>query len=142
VLALEESLRLIEGEGLAAIHERHARHSEACRAVGETLGLTLFSERPAHGLTAFRAPEGKDAQEVVKHLIEEHGMRIAGGQEPMKGKLFRIGHMGYYTDADILDVVEALERTLRALAWTEASGARERAARVLAGDRESRTLSA
>ncbi len=132
VLALEESIRLLEKEGLPAVHARHARHAAACRAAVEASGLALFADLPSNGLTAVRAPEGRDAQEVVKLLREKHGIRIAGGQEPMKGKLFRIGHMGYYTDADLLDVSEALEDVLRDLEWTGAFGARAAAERGLA----------
>lgn len=131
VLAVEESLRLIEKEGAPAVFARHARHAEACRAAVRTLGLELFSERPSNGLTAIRAPEDGDGQDVVKVLRERSGMRIAGGQEPMKGKLFRLGHMGYYRDADILDLVEALEAALHELHWTGATGARPAAAAVL-----------
>jgi aspartate aminotransferase-like enzyme len=120
VLALEESIRLLEAEGLDAVHARHARHAEACRAVVRALGLELFAEVPANGVTAVRAPEGKDGQEVVRVLRETHGMRIAGGQEPMKGRLFRLGHMGWYRDEDIRDLLAALAATLRDLGWTGA----------------------
>jgi aspartate aminotransferase-like enzyme len=123
VLALEESVRLLEAEGLDAVHARHARHAEACRAVVRALGLDLFAEAPANGLTAVRAPEGKDGQEVVRVLRETHGMRIAGGQEPMKGRLFRLGHMGHYQDDDIRDLLVALEAAVRELGWSGATDA-------------------
>jgi aspartate aminotransferase-like enzyme len=97
VLGLQESLKLIEAEGMEAVFARHARHARACRAAVKALGLELFSERPSNGLTAVRVPEGREGQDVVTALREKHGMRIAGGQEPMKGKLFRLGHMGHYT---------------------------------------------
>jgi aspartate aminotransferase-like enzyme len=58
-------------------------------------------------------------------------MRIAGGQEPMKGKLFRLGHMGWYRDEDILELVDALESTLHELKWTQATGARAAAAAAM-----------
>lgn len=132
VLALEESLRLIETEGLEEVYARHARHASACRSAAQVLGLELFSERPANGLTAIRAPEGKDGQDVVSVLREQHGIRIAGGQEPMKGKLFRLGHMGYHHDDDILELISALESTLNELGWIEISGARGVAENVFA----------
>jgi aspartate aminotransferase-like enzyme len=135
VLAVQESLRLIEKEGTEAVFARHARHAQACRAAAGALGLELFSERPSNGLTAIRAPEDADGQEVVKALRERFGMRIAGGQEPMKGKLFRLGHMGYYRDEDILDLAEALEAALHELKWTEATGARKAADEAFASAR-------
>ena len=131
VLALEESIRLIEKEGLEAVHARHARHAEACRAVVGALGLELFAEKPSNGLTAVRVPDGKDGGELVKLLREKHGMRIAGGQEPMKGKLFRLGHMGCYRDEDIRDLVAALADAIGELGWSEDSGAVEAAEAVL-----------
>lgn len=131
VLALEESIRLIEEEGLEAVEARHARHASACRAAVAALGLELFTDSPSNGLTAVRAPEGKDGQELVATLLKQHGMRIAGGQEPMKGKLVRLGHMGHYTDGDITELVEAFEATCRELGWTQKSGARAKAEGVL-----------
>ena len=131
VLGLEESIRLIEEEGLEAVEARHARHASACRAAVAALGLELFADAPSNGLTAVRAPEGKDGQELVAALLKQHGMRIAGGQEPMKGKLVRLGHMGHYTDGDIAELVEAFEATCRELGWTQKSGARAKAEGVL-----------
>jgi aspartate aminotransferase-like enzyme len=133
VLALEESLRLLEREGVDSVIARHARHAGACRAAVRALGLDLYAETPSNGLTAVRPPEDKDAQEVVSVLLKKHGMRIAGGQEPMKGKLFRLGHMGYYTDQDILDLVTALEATLKELGWGTGKGGVDAASRVLSG---------
>jgi aspartate aminotransferase-like enzyme len=131
VLALEQSLELLEKEGHDAVFARHALHAEACRAAVGALGLKLFSDRPSNGLTAVRTPRGKDGQEVVAALRKEHGMRIAGGQEPMKGKLFRLGHMGYYSDDDIRDLVAALETVLTDLGWTKKGGGADAANAVL-----------
>ena len=132
VLGLEEALRLVEQEGKDAVHARHARHAAACRAAVSAMGLSLFTSSPSNGLTAVRAPDGKDTQEVVTALREKKGMRIAGGQEPMKGKLFRLGHMGHYRDDDIRDLVGALEEILRELGWVGANDAVARADAVLA----------
>ncbi len=122
VVAAEESIRLIETEGLEAVHSRHARHAAACRAAVQAMGLDLFADHPSNGVTAVRAPEGRDSQDVVRCLLEDHGMRIAGGQEPMKGRLFRLGHMGWYADEDIRDLIAALESVLVGLGWTAEGG--------------------
>jgi aspartate aminotransferase-like enzyme len=86
-------------------------------------GLELFAESPANGLTAVRAPEDRDGQEIVRVLRENHGVRIAGGQAPMKGKLFRLGHMGHYTDDDIRHLIARLETALEELGWAKSTGA-------------------
>ena len=122
VLALEESLKILETEGVDNVHARHARHAQACRAAVKAWGLELFAKNPSNGLTAVRSPEGKDGQEVVTTLREKHGFRIAGGQAPMKGKLFRLGHMGHYADQDILDLIAAADETLQELGWTDSGG--------------------
>jgi aspartate aminotransferase-like enzyme len=133
VLALEESIRLIEKEGIRHIHTRHARHAVACRDAVIALGLELFATVPSNGLTSVRVPEGKDGEEVTRTLREQSGMRIAGGQEPMRGKLFRLGHMGYYKDRDILDLAAALEKALLELGWIdEKCGAQNAAKAALA----------
>ena len=131
VIALEESIRILEEEGLEEVHARHHRHGAACRAAVNSWGLSLFADNPSNGLTSVRVPEGKDGTEVVTHLRKKYGMRIAGGQAPMKGKLFRLGHMGHYSDSDVLDLIEAVENTLQELEWTTVSGAREKAAEFL-----------
>jgi len=125
VLALEESLRLIEDEGLEAVFARHARHARACRNAVTGLGLELFADHPSNGLTAVRVPEDRDGAEVVAHLRERHAMRIAGGQAPMAGRLFRLGHMGHYRDGDIRDLLAALDEVLLELAWVDHSKTRE-----------------
>jgi aspartate aminotransferase-like enzyme len=131
VLALEESIRLIEAEGLPNVHLRHARHAAACRAAVRKLRLELFAEQPSNGLTAVRAPGDRDGQDVVKVLRESHGIRIAGGQAPMKGKLFRLGHMGHYTDDAIRLLIGKLEESVVELGWCEPVGALEAAEAVL-----------
>lgn len=121
VLAMEESIRLMEEEGLDNVYARHARHANACRAAVKAFGLEMFAQRPSNGLTAVRTPEGKDSTELVKNLREQHGFRIAGGQAPMKGKLFRLGHMGYYNDQDIRDLIQAVGTVMADLGWSSIS---------------------
>jgi aspartate aminotransferase-like enzyme len=126
VLALEESLAMIREEGLAAVHERHHRLSEATRAGATALGFTVFAAHPSHAVTALVPPAGVDASAVVRRLREEHGMIVAGGQDHLKGKVLRIGHMGNYDLGDVHAVLGALEEVVAALG-APASGAREAA---------------
>jgi aspartate aminotransferase-like enzyme len=115
VLALEEALAMMREEGLEGLHLRHRRLAHAMWAGARALGLELFSRRPAHSLTSLRAPEGLDASAVVKRLREVHGIVVAGGQDHLKGKIFRVGHMGGYDLPDVHLLLGALEETLAAL---------------------------
>jgi serine---pyruvate transaminase len=107
VRALDVALGLLLAEGLEAAFDRHVRLGRACREGAKAMGLELFSpdEDRSAVVTAIRAPEGVDSSELVLALRDRYGVTIAGGQGELKGKIFRIGHIGYY---DVLDIVTAL----------------------------------
>jgi len=109
LLALEEALAMIHEEGLEAAHVRHQRLALATRAGAQAAGFGIFSSSPSNSVTALTPPEGLDASVFVKRLRDVHGMVVAGGQDHLKGKIFRIGHMGAYDLSDIVAVVTALE---------------------------------
>jgi aspartate aminotransferase-like enzyme len=115
VLALEEALTMISEEGLDNVHHRHRRLAYAMRAGAQALGFKLFAADPSHALTALYPPEGVDASAVVKRLREVHGIVVAGGQDHLKGKIFRIGHMGCYDLGDVFTMIGALEECVGAL---------------------------
>ena len=115
VLALEESLAMIAEEGLEAVYQRHRRVALATRAGGQALGFQLFPSSPSHAVTALVPPEGIDGGALVKRLRERHGMVIAGGQDRLKGRIIRIGHMGAYDLPDIDALLQALEECVAAL---------------------------
>jgi aspartate aminotransferase-like enzyme len=115
VLALAESLAMIREEGLDAVHARHAKVAHAVRAGAVASGYALFARAPSHAVTALTPPAGIDASAVVKRLREVHGMVVAGGQDQLKGKILRVGHMGHYDQADAMAVVAALEECATAL---------------------------
>jgi aspartate aminotransferase-like enzyme len=115
VLALEESLAMIAEEGLDRVHERHRRVALATRAGARALGFQLFPSSPSHAVTALVPPEGLDTSALVKRLREVHGMVIAGGQDRLKGKIVRVGHMGHYDLGDIEALLQALEECVAAL---------------------------
>jgi aspartate aminotransferase-like enzyme len=112
VVALRETLAMIKAEGLANVFARHDRLAAATRAAVQALGCALFAERPGLACTAAIPPPGTEASAIVKTLRVEHGITIAGGQDRLKGKIFRISHMGYVDASDIVTVIGALERTL------------------------------
>ena len=115
VLALEEALAMIEEEGLDQVHLRHRRLALATRAGAKAIGFKVFAARPAHSVTALTPPDGIDASAVVKRLREIHAIVVAGGQDHLKGKILRIGHMGAYDLSDIYVMLGALEECVAAL---------------------------
>ena len=113
MVGLREVLRMIEAEGLANVFRRHDRLSRATRAGAEALGLTLFPKTTASpALTAVQVPAGLDADRVVAGFASQHNITIDGGRGPTKGKIFRIGHMGYAAETDVIIALAALEQVL------------------------------
>jgi len=123
VLALEEALAMMREEGLDAVHVRHRRLAHAMWAGAKALGLGLFSSSPAHSVTSLLPPAGMDASAIVKRLRDVHGIYVAGGQDHLKGKIFRVGHMGQYDLADVFVILGALEECLAALGAPASGGA-------------------
>ena len=107
VLGLDAAVSLLLEEGLEATFDRHVRLGRSCRAGVKAMGLEVFSpdEDRSAVVTAIRMPEGIDGQEIVRFLREREGVTIAGGQGHLKGKVVRIGHIGY---VDVFDVTTAL----------------------------------
>ncbi|HEX7551081.1 MAG TPA: alanine--glyoxylate aminotransferase family protein [Candidatus Methylomirabilis sp.] len=122
VVGLRETLRLILTEGLPGVFARHDRLARAARAGVHALGLTLFAEHPGAACTAVTAPPGIDGGAVVKGM-RKRGITIAGGQGSMKGKMFRISHMGYVDPFDVLTALGALEMVLADLGHPVSFGA-------------------
>ncbi len=112
IRALKVAVDMIKKEGLENVWQRHAKMAYATREAVKALGLELFAERPCDILTAVKVPKGLDGEEFVKRLKKEYGIWFAEGQEEMKGKIFRIAHVGYMNDFDILTAISAVERGL------------------------------
>ena len=114
VAGLNVALGLLLDEGLEAVFDRHVRLGRAAREGAKAMGLELFSpddDRSAV-VTALRVPDGLDGKEIVRTLRDRFGITIAGGQGELKGKIFRIGHIGWFDVFDITTVLAALELTL------------------------------
>ena len=111
--ALEAALDMMQAEGLEAIFARHARHRAAAQAGMQAMGLPLYAAE-GHGSPAITAvaPEGIDAEALRKAVKEKFDILLAGGQDHLKGKVFRIGHLGFVCDRDVLTAVAAIEATL------------------------------
>jgi len=129
VFAIEEAITMMKEEGLDAVHRRHARLGAAVRAGAQAIGFTLFSKSPANSVTALEPPAGVGASDVVKRLRETHGITVAGGQDHMKGKMLRVGHMGSYDLSDMYVILGALEECVNALGHP-ATGSTEAARRA------------
>ena len=140
VAGLDVALGILLDQGLDAVFERHVRLGRACREGAKAMGLELFSpddDRSAV-VTAIRAPDGIDATELVRSLRDRFGITIANGQGVLKGKIFRIGHIGYFDVFDITTALAAVEVVLadlgaeveRGVAVTRALEAYEERARV------------
>jgi aspartate aminotransferase-like enzyme len=113
LLALEASLAAIdEAGGIAALEDNAARLASACRAAAAAMNLELLSAAPSPAVTAIKAPVPGTAPEIVAALRERHGAQLSGGQGDLKPHIFRIGHIGYVDELDLLGVLAALEGVL------------------------------
>ena len=112
VLALKEALKLITQEGMERVWARSAKLAEETRHELKQMGLELFSKAPSNTLTAVKVPAGIDGEKLVSVMRDEKGVTMAGGQGDMKGKVFRIAHMGFITKADIEIGISVLKETL------------------------------
>lgn len=114
-LALREALVLLEEEGLEQRLARTHRLAEAARSAVDALGLKLVppKEHASDTVTAVHNPEGLDDTRFRKVLEREYNVLVQGGQGPMTGRIFRLGHMGIVDWADLLVAFAAIERVLR-----------------------------
>jgi aspartate aminotransferase-like enzyme len=117
VSALDVALGMLLDGGLESAFERHVRLGRACREGIKAMGLELFSpdEDRASVVTAIRVPEGVDGTELLLLLRDRHGVTLAPGQGPLKGKIFRIGHIGWFDVFDITTALAAVELALTEL---------------------------
>ncbi len=115
VVGLEKALRMIKEETVEHIWQNHKVLSEAVRHGCESIGLKLFGAPASHAVTAVNIPDGVEYGKFNKLLKQKYGITTAGGQEHLKGKIFRVSHLGYYDEIDIVGVVAALEWTLHDL---------------------------
>ncbi len=135
-VGLREVLKMIETEGLTNVFRRHERLARATRSGVEALGLELFAKSgPSPALTAVVAPRGIDSEAVLSTYSTSHNITIAGGQGEMKGRVFRLGHMGYVADFDVITALAALEQVLQELGHPVDFGAAVRAAQKVLAER-------
>lgn len=113
ILGLRESLRMLIKEGMEGVERRYRLISQGVITACERLGLKLLAENPSISLTALLPPEGLEAEDIRREMIKM-GVRVAGGQGPLKGRIIRISHMGMdYLDMTV--ALSSLEMALRRL---------------------------
>ena len=117
--ALDVALEMLEREGWDNVFARHARVAEFTRQGVRELGLELLADPrfASSTVTAVRAPAGVDVSALRKTLREEYGVVLAGGQGPLTGKIFRIGHLGLVSEPDIAEALSALAEALASLGF-------------------------
>jgi len=117
--ALDVALEMMLVEGREAIFERHIQAGQYVRQRAKGMGLTLFAdhERASNTVTAIMVPEGIEFKALNKKLRELDHVVIASGQDHMAGKIFRVGHLGFYTQQDIEQAMNAVETRLHELGF-------------------------
>ena len=117
IIQLDLALRQILDEGVDNVFERHVLLGRAAREGIKGMGLQLFGpdEDLNTAVTASWVPDGVDGKQLVKMLFREHGIQVAGGQADMAGKIWRIGHCGYFDSYDIIATIAAAELALESL---------------------------
>ena len=116
IIGLNASIKMLQEEGLDKVFARHDRLARATRAGAVALGLKLFpKESPSNALTAIEAPAGVDGQAIYKDLRVKYGITGAGGQDQLKGKIFRIAHLGYADTFDVITAIAGIEMVLKGL---------------------------
>jgi len=119
IIGLQQVLKSLKEEGLENIFARHRLLATATREGMKGFGLELLPKTsPSDAVTAVKAPEGFDGQQIYKRLRERHGITAAGGQDHLKGKIFRISHMGYCDKFDVITAIAATEMVLKEMGYT------------------------
>ncbi|MDH3973951.1 MAG: alanine--glyoxylate aminotransferase family protein [Deltaproteobacteria bacterium] len=114
ICGLAEVLRMVKEEGLENLFKRHATLARATRAALTALGLKLLApDSPADSATGAYVPEGVDGGKFVKFMRDDMGVTMAGGQDHLKGKIFRVAHLGYYDTFDIIIAISTIEMALK-----------------------------
>jgi aspartate aminotransferase-like enzyme len=113
IRALRTSLKRIRSEGIENLWARQARTATAARAGFQALGLELFARQPADGLTVVKMPAGIDSTVLLGKLEKQYGLKLANGQDELKGKIIRLAHMGYIDQFDVLSAIAGVELVLK-----------------------------
>lgn len=112
IRALSVSLKRIRKEGIENIWAKQLLNAAAARAGFQALGLEIFAARPASGLTVVKMPASIDSTALLGKLEKQYGLKLANGQDNLKGKILRLAHMGYIDQFDVLSALSGVELVL------------------------------
>jgi aspartate aminotransferase-like enzyme len=117
--ALDVALEMMLTEGREAIFERHLRAGEYVRQRAKAMGLQLLADhdRASNTVTAIRVPEGIDGKALLKKVREQDRVILGSGQDHLQGKIFRVGHLGFFTLNDLAAAMDGVERRLREMGY-------------------------
>lgn len=117
--AMREALNMVMEEGLESRIKRHHLSAEATRNGVKAIGLELFADEDVSSatVTAIKMPDGVSDQDMRGTMRDKYKIILAGGQDHLKGNVFRIGHMGNVSYRDIVTTISALEMTLKGLGF-------------------------
>ena len=110
--AMRVSLKKLVAQGIENVWAEQARNAAAARAGFAAIGLALFPSPPNNALTAVSMPAGVDSSDLLKRLEKKYGLKLANGQDTLKGKILRLAHMGYIDQFDILAAISGVELVL------------------------------
>ncbi len=111
MFGLQTALQMMQREGLENIFARHARLTQATRAAAKAMGLELLAPDDAAS-TAVTAIKTDHAEAIRSIMRQKYDIALAGGQDHLKGKIFRIGHLGFISDRDVMMTISCLEAAL------------------------------
>ena len=118
IIGLNESLKMLQAEGLENVFKRHEKLAQATRKAVQALALELYAkESLSNAVTAIMSPPGIDGQAVYKNLREKYGITAAGGQDRARGKIFRIAHLGYVDRFDVITAIAGIEMVLKGMGY-------------------------
>jgi alanine-glyoxylate transaminase / serine-glyoxylate transaminase / serine-pyruvate transaminase len=115
LFGLREAIAMLKEEGLENVFARHIRHAEATRRAGKAWGLEVLCKNPEEyspSLTALMVPAGHDADALRKIILERYDMSLGMGLGKLAGKIFRIGHLGYFNDLMLAGTLSGVEMGL------------------------------
>jgi aspartate aminotransferase-like enzyme len=112
--ALDQGLEMMLAEGRQAIFARHLKAGAYVRQRAKAMGLELLADHPyaSNTVTAVKLPESVDSKGLLNTLRETDGIVLAGGQDQLAGKIFRVGHLGFFTENDLKEAMDAMEKRL------------------------------